>query len=68
MNTHNKPSAPSQAMLCSTRCLGFILNRGSRRGYEAFDAGERSLGAYTSQRLAADAVSAAARETGGAAP
>jgi hypothetical protein len=49
------------------QCIGFVLARG-RRGYEAFDSGERSLGAFTTQGEAVDAVSAAARETSGAAP
>jgi hypothetical protein len=38
------------------RCLGFVLSRGLS-GYEAFDPGDRSLGLYATQKLAADALS-----------
>jgi hypothetical protein len=67
--TH-KPGAPSQPLLAiydGRQCVGFVLGRGLR-GYEAFDASEHSLGLFAARAEAADAVSAAARETGGAAP
>jgi hypothetical protein len=32
-------------------CVGFVLARG-RRGYEAFDAGERSLGVFETRDAA----------------
>jgi hypothetical protein len=34
-------------------CLGFVIARG-RRGYEAFDAGERSLGVFETRAPAND--------------
>ena len=37
------------------RCIGFVCSRG-KLGFEAFDSGERSLGVYTTQRLAAAAI------------
>jgi hypothetical protein len=39
-------------------CIGWIFERG-KLGHEAFTADQRSLGTYSSQREAADAVSAA---------
>jgi hypothetical protein len=39
--------------------LGRIVGRG-KLGFEAFDADDRSLGVYGSERSAADAISAAA--------
>jgi hypothetical protein len=36
-------------------CIGFILNRG-QQGWEAFDAGDASLGLYPSQRDATNAI------------
>lgn len=36
-------------------CLGFILNR-STAGFEAFNADEKSLGLFTTQREAAAAI------------
>jgi hypothetical protein len=37
------------------RCLGFILARG-KPGFEAFDADDKSVGLFPSQREAANAV------------
>jgi hypothetical protein len=37
----------------SRHCVGFVLARG-RRGYEAFNAGERSLGMFESKDAAID--------------
>jgi hypothetical protein len=37
------------------RCIGFVLNRG-RRGFEAFDCDERSLGVFETQAAAAAAI------------
>jgi hypothetical protein len=42
-----------------TRCVGFLLSHG-RSGFEAFDAGTRSLGLFPNQKAAADAVYEAA--------
>lgn len=38
------------------RCLGHVLDRG-RRGFEAFDVDDRSLGRFDDLQSAADAVS-----------
>jgi hypothetical protein len=37
------------------QCIGFVLARG-KEGFEAFDAGERGLGTYRTEREAAAAV------------
>jgi hypothetical protein len=50
------------------RCIGFVLDRGRRQGFEAFGRDENLLGSFVTQREAVDVVSAAARETAGAAP
>jgi hypothetical protein len=36
-------------------CIGFVIGRG-KAGYEAFDAGEKSLGLFSTQAAAAKAV------------
>jgi hypothetical protein len=41
-------------------CIGFLLERG-RRGVEAFDADERSLGIFPSHHEAAEAVMTAVK-------
>jgi hypothetical protein len=38
-------------------CIGFIMTRG-RRGFEAFDATERSLGVFETQDEAANKITA----------
>ena len=43
------------------RCLGHIIVRG-KRGFEAFDADDNSLGVFLSDHEAADAVTNAAEE------
>jgi hypothetical protein len=71
MNTHSKPNAASHAMVCvydGRECVGFVLDRGRRQGFEAFGRNETSLGSFGTQGEAVDAVSAAAREASGAAP
>jgi hypothetical protein len=42
-------------MLTGQRCSGFLLNRG-KLGWETVTATERSLGTYSTQREAADAI------------
>jgi hypothetical protein len=57
-------SGPQTAMLSvydGQRCLGHIIVRG-KRGFEAFDADDNSLGVFPSDHEAADAVSRAAEE------
>ena len=56
-------NGPQSAMLSvydGQRCLGRILQRG-KRGYEAFDADDNSLGTFPTDHEAADAVTHAAR-------
>jgi hypothetical protein len=54
--TTAKPTASAMLTVCDGRTVvGFILARG-RQGYEAFTAGERSLGVYASQGEAANAL------------
>ena len=45
------------------RCLGHIIARG-KRGFEAFDADDCSLGTFPTEHEAADAVSMRVREEG----
>ena len=45
------------------RCLGHIIVRG-KRGFEAFDADDCSLGTFPTEHEAADAVSMRVREEG----
>jgi hypothetical protein len=60
-------NGPQSAMLSvydGQRCLGRILQRG-KRGYEAFDADDNSLGIFSTTNEAANAITRAAE--GGAA-
>ena len=45
------------------RCLGHIIARG-KRGFEAFDADDCSLGTFPTEHEAADAASMRVREEG----
>jgi hypothetical protein len=57
-------SGPQTAMLSvydGQRCLGHIIVRG-KRGFEAFDADDNSLGTFSTEHEAADAVSMRVRE------
>jgi hypothetical protein len=47
--------APVTSVFAGQVCIGFILNRGEA-GFEAFDADERSLGLFPTQREAAAAI------------
>jgi hypothetical protein len=47
--------APMVSVYDGRQCVGFILPRG-KRGFEAFDCDERSLGVFKDQREAADAI------------
>lgn len=51
-----------QALYSGATCLGFLYARG-RDGVEAYDADERSLGIFPTQKAAADAVVRAAGGT-----
>ena len=55
------PALPMQAIAVYVGqvCLGHILSRG-KTGIEAFDFADRSLGVFSTQKLAADVVAAAA--------
>ena len=44
-------SSPLVSIYDGRQCVGFVLTRG-HRGYEAFDAGERSLGMFTTKDAA----------------
>jgi hypothetical protein len=37
-------------------CLGHVLNRGPRRGYQALDASDQTIGFFADLKAAADAV------------
>jgi hypothetical protein len=37
-------------------CIGFLLSRG-KLGFEAFDSNQQTLGIFTSEKEAADAIS-----------
>jgi hypothetical protein len=49
-------TAPMSYVYAGREVLGFILARG-KAGFEAFDREEQSLGMFTTQREAADAIS-----------
>jgi hypothetical protein len=51
------PTSPMTSVYAGQRCIGFVLRRG-HTGYEAYDADLESLGKFSTQREAADAVSA----------
>jgi hypothetical protein len=55
-DNRNAPPAALMSVYSGRECLGFIISRG-KAGYEAFDPGDRSLGLYATQKLAADALS-----------
>jgi hypothetical protein len=48
-------SSPMVSIYDGQRCLGFVFQRG-RTGFEAFDAEQRSLGMFPTQREAATAI------------
>jgi hypothetical protein len=47
--------APMISVCSGQVCLGFVLNRGEA-GFEAFNADEKSLGLFPTQREAAAAI------------
>jgi len=53
-------STPMLSVYDNKRCIGFLINRG-KLGVEAFDSEQRSIGIFTSQKEAADAISEAKR-------
>jgi hypothetical protein len=53
--TAAKPTAPLVSVYSGSTCIGFVLGRGVS-GFEAFDADQRSLGTYPSEREAVAAV------------
>ena len=55
------PSSFMLSVLSGTTCIGFVLARG-KAGHEAFTANERSLGTFSTQREAADAVDQCSEE------
>jgi hypothetical protein len=59
-NREAKPFGPSLlTVYAGPTCIGFLLSRG-KAGVEAFDADNNSLGVFSDQKSAADAVSARA--------
>jgi hypothetical protein len=52
---------PMLSVYDGRQCIGFVLARG-HRGYEAFTAGERSLGVFSTQAAAVDEC---IKQTGG---
>jgi hypothetical protein len=60
MTAHPKPTtSPLLSVYSGRTCIGFILARG-KLGFEAFNADQRSLGIYPTQREAAAALPDAA--------
>jgi hypothetical protein len=49
------PNPPMLSVYSGRVCCGFLLNRG-KTGFEAFDADQRSLGLFPTQREAAAAL------------
>jgi hypothetical protein len=56
-------ATPMVSVYDGHQCIGFVLARG-RRGYEAFTAGERSLGTFADKDEAARAIWRAAKAPG----
>ena len=54
-------SFPMLSIYDGRQCVGFVLARG-RRGYEAFTAGERSLGMFETQDGAINKIQATTNE------
>jgi hypothetical protein len=54
-------SFPMLSIYDGRQCVGFVLARG-RRGYEAFTAGERSLGVFETQDEAVNKIQSTANE------
>jgi len=50
-NSSAERSTPMISIYDGRQCVGFVLAHG-RRGYEALDAGERSLGVFTTKDAA----------------
>jgi len=50
-----KTIAPMVSVYDGTACLGHVIARG-RRGFEAFDRDDKSLGIFETQRQAANAL------------
>jgi hypothetical protein len=66
MTAAPKPAATAMLSVCDGRtCIGHIIARG-KLGFEAFDQHDKSIGIFATAKLAAAAVSKAARASGGA--
>ena len=48
-------AAPMVSVITGTICIGFVLSRG-KAGFEAFNADQRSLGTFATEREAVAAV------------
>ena len=67
--THEGSASAASAMLSvfdGRQCIGHVVGRG-RAGFEAYDADQRSLGVFASQRAAVDAINESALRDGEAA-
>jgi hypothetical protein len=53
-------TTPMLSVYDDKTCIGFIVARG-KTGFEAFNADQRPLGTFSTQREAADAISEARR-------
>jgi hypothetical protein len=62
---HRIPTAPLASVYHGRKCVGFVLSRG-RSGFEAFNHEQRALGLFKTAAAAANAVSAASANVGGA--
>jgi hypothetical protein len=49
-------SVPMLSVYDGRDCIGFLLSRG-KLGFEAFDSNQQTLGIFTSEKEAADAIS-----------
>jgi hypothetical protein len=56
MTTDKTSSRAMVSVYDGQRCVGFVLSRGPKAGFEAFDANEVSVGFYSTQTAAADAI------------
>jgi hypothetical protein len=55
MTIQNKPASTWAAVYDGQRCIGHILHRG-KRGWEAFNVDDESIGLFRDQAAAADAL------------
>jgi hypothetical protein len=59
MSTRAKPTSSWFSIYSGQLCIGHVLSRGPK-GFESFDTNDKSLGTFSTMKLAADACSGCA--------